>query len=159
MNSLTRRLAAQGSRWATRTLRSTKRALYSTQNENDSYLEEAKKQLREYDNWRRHFRWPQWMVRQVLRDYSLWSVLALLAYYNLNKRQEREEYDAETFVAIDNLQEKIYKRDPDNRMLRGTIWEHKRQEEEDLRKALEDTYKYSNSTESGGRRGGTAVVF
>ncbi|KAJ2396075.1 hypothetical protein GGI23_004052 [Coemansia sp. RSA 2559] len=132
---------------------------YSTQTEKDAYLEEAKKQLREYDNWRQHFRWPQGMVRQVLRDYSLWSVLALLAYYNLNKRQEREEYDAETFVAIDKLQEKIYKRDPNSRMLRGTIWENKREEEEGLRKALEDSYKHGNSTESDGRRGGTAVVF
>ncbi|KAJ1666604.1 hypothetical protein IW140_005051 [Coemansia sp. RSA 1813] len=161
MNSLTRRLTIRGGgQWTTKTIRRlssgwTKRG-YSTQNEGDTYLESAKKQLREYHNWRRHFVWPQGMVRQILRDYSLWSALALLAYYNLSKRQEREEYDAETFVFMDNLQERIYGHDPDNRLLKGTIWEHKKQEEEELLKTLEESNKRGNSD---GRKRGTAVMF
>ncbi|KAJ2663006.1 hypothetical protein IWW48_001523 [Coemansia sp. RSA 1200] len=175
MNSLTRRLLliwppppVRAIRWSKHTLQKPfltnriKGAAYSTQDETEAYLETAKKQLREYQDWRRHFRWSPEMVRQILRDYSLWSVLALLAYYNLNKRQEREAYDAETFVLIDDLREKIYRLDPCNRMLKDSIWEHKRQEEEkqkeeeELRKASEDA---SNSSGSGGRKRGTAVMF
>ncbi|KAJ1731838.1 hypothetical protein LPJ72_003738 [Coemansia sp. Benny D160-2] len=177
MNSLTRRLLPilppppmRAISWSKHTLQKPlltariKGAAYSTQDETEAYLETAKKQLREYQDWRRHFRWSPEMVRQILRDYSLWSVLALLAYYNLNKRQEREAYDAETFVLIDDLREKIYRLDPYNRTLKDSIWEHKRQEEEkqkeeeekERKRASEDA---SNSSGGDGRKRGTAVMF
>ncbi|KAI9506972.1 hypothetical protein GGI25_000005 [Coemansia spiralis] len=98
--------------------------LYTKDKGDNDYLEAAKRDLREYRDWRQHFKWRPTLVNQVLRDYTLWSLLALLAYYNLNKRQEREGYDADTFVYMEELREKIHSLDPQNRLLKDTIWEH-----------------------------------
>ncbi|KAJ2707906.1 hypothetical protein FB645_000254, partial [Coemansia sp. IMI 203386] len=87
-----------------------------------SYEETAKRQWREYRKWRQHFRWSREQVTQTLRDYALWSALGLLAYYNLHKRQQRQEYEAETFVIIDKLQENMHKLDPQNPLLRDSVW-------------------------------------
>ncbi|KAJ2742073.1 hypothetical protein GGI19_006868 [Coemansia pectinata] len=94
------------------------------ESENDSsYEETAKGQLRDYEKWRKHFTWKRERVVQILREYALWSALGLLAYYNLTKRQEAEEYDASTFVLIDSIEEKISIRDPLNPLLAGSTRE------------------------------------
>ncbi|KAJ2497130.1 hypothetical protein IWW47_003671 [Coemansia sp. RSA 2052] len=89
----------------------------------ESYEEEAKGQLRDYQKWRKHFTWKPERVTQIVREYALWSGLGLLAYYNLNKRQEMEEYEASTFVLIDGMEEQISIRDPLNSLLVGTTRE------------------------------------
>ncbi|KAJ2795694.1 hypothetical protein H4R20_005794, partial [Coemansia guatemalensis] len=60
---------------------------------------------------------------QALTDYALWSLLGLLAYHNMTKRHELQAYEADTFVAIDKLEEKLHSIDPHNRLLKGTMWE------------------------------------
>ncbi|KAJ1962233.1 hypothetical protein GGI12_002772 [Dipsacomyces acuminosporus] len=62
---------------------------------------------------------------QFLRDYSVWTLLALLAYYNLEKRQELQAYEADAFVILDDLESRIQKLDPNNRLLVGTYHEAK----------------------------------
>ncbi|KAJ1738454.1 hypothetical protein LPJ68_005541 [Coemansia sp. RSA 1086] len=89
----------------------------------ETYEQAAKKQMRDYQKWRRHFTWRKDQVVGTLRDYSLWSLLALLAYYNMYKREELSEYDARTFVLIDKLQERIHKINPQSTLLLGTIYE------------------------------------
>lgn len=83
---------------------------YST--DPSSYEETAKRQLRDYQKWKQHFRWKPSLVSQTLWDYSWWSVLGLLAYLNLHLKQEREAYEAETFVVIDELQHRIDAQNP-----------------------------------------------
>ncbi|KAJ2745416.1 hypothetical protein GGI20_002170 [Coemansia sp. BCRC 34301] len=89
----------------------------------ESYEEEAKEQLRDYQKWRRHFTWKHERIVQIVREYMLWSGLGLLAYYNLNKRQEMEAYEASAFVLIDGMEEKIAIREPLNQLLTGTTRE------------------------------------
>ncbi|KAJ2710317.1 hypothetical protein H4R19_003803, partial [Coemansia spiralis] len=83
-----------------------------------SYEEVAKQQLRSYQKWRQHFKWRRERVVESLRDYALWTVLGLLAYYNMTKRHELQDYEAETFVAIDKLEAQIHALDPHNRLLK-----------------------------------------
>ncbi|KAJ2003153.1 hypothetical protein H4R26_003232, partial [Coemansia thaxteri] len=89
----------------------------------DTYVETAKGQLRDYRKWRRHFTWKQEQVTQTLREYALWSILGLLAYYNLCKREDGQEYEASAFVLVDDIEERISARDPFNQLLAGTTRE------------------------------------
>ncbi|KAJ2387154.1 hypothetical protein H4S02_003500 [Coemansia sp. RSA 2611] len=93
----------------------------STGRDGDKYVEAAKRQLREYQSWRRHFVWRRDRVVSTLRDYTLWSLLALLAYHNLTQRQRRNDYDAQSFVTIDRLEEQIHARAPASPVLAGSI--------------------------------------
>ncbi|KAJ2801439.1 hypothetical protein H4R21_002791 [Coemansia helicoidea] len=86
-----------------------------------SYEEVAKQQMRSYQKWRTHFRWSRARIAESLRDYALWTVLGLLAYYNMTKRHELQDYEAESFVAIDKLEGQIHALDPHNRLLQGTV--------------------------------------
>ncbi|KAJ2852337.1 hypothetical protein IWW36_000481 [Coemansia brasiliensis] len=95
----------------------------STPQKDEPYEQTAKKQIRDYQKWRKHFTWRKDQVVATLRDYSLWSLLALLAYYNMYKREELAEYDARTFVMMDKLEEQIHKINPHSRLLLGTIYE------------------------------------
>ncbi|KAI8322764.1 hypothetical protein GQ54DRAFT_297166 [Martensiomyces pterosporus] len=84
------------------------------------FEETAKQQWQSYHKWRQHFRWRREAITQFLRDYSLWTALGLLAYYNLGKRQELQAYEAGSFVIIDDLEGKIQELDPSNRLLAGS---------------------------------------
>ncbi|KAJ2817572.1 hypothetical protein IWW50_006120 [Coemansia erecta] len=85
-----------------------------------SYEEKAKQQMRDYQKWRKHFVWSPDLIRTTLCDYALWSLLGFVAYYNMTSRTEREEYEAKSFMVIDQLEEKIHMLDPNNRLLEGT---------------------------------------
>ncbi|PIA14163.1 hypothetical protein COEREDRAFT_82981 [Coemansia reversa NRRL 1564] len=89
----------------------------------NSYEQVAKKQLRDYQKWRKHFTWRREHVVQALREYALWSLLGLLAYHNMTNRHELQEYEADSFVTIDKLEENLHSIDPHNRLLKDTLWE------------------------------------
>ncbi|KAJ1757991.1 hypothetical protein GGH19_004099 [Coemansia sp. RSA 1807] len=82
-----------------------------------SYEEKAKQQLRDYQAWRKHFTWSPELVRNTIRDYTLWTILGLIAYYNMTKTHELEEYEARTYVIIDKLEEQIKALDPSRQLL------------------------------------------
>ncbi|KAJ2156159.1 hypothetical protein GGF46_005378 [Coemansia sp. RSA 552] len=94
-----------------------------TQPPKGGYEEAAKRELREYQHWRKHFTWRQGTIKTMLREYALWSSLALMAYYNMTKRHETQDYVAESFVEIDRLEERVHQLDASNPLLHNTIWE------------------------------------
>ncbi|KAJ2021731.1 hypothetical protein IWW57_004808 [Coemansia sp. S610] len=137
----TRSLTAKSSHPTKSILLQTQRRLASNKANTDSdkdasYEETAKGQLRDYQKWRRHFTWKPERVNQILKEYALWSVLGLLAYYNLTKREEAEEYDAKTFVLVDSLEEKISRLDPLSPLLAGTTREARAPEDFDSQQQL-----------------------
>ncbi|KAJ1730353.1 hypothetical protein LPJ61_003056 [Coemansia biformis] len=98
------------------------RALSTRGPEDDerAYVEAAKQQMRSYQKWRQHFKWRREHITDSLRDYALWSLLGLLAYYTMTKRHELLDYEADSFVAIDKLEGRLHALDPHNRLLDGT---------------------------------------
>ncbi|KAJ1936958.1 hypothetical protein GGF37_005400 [Kickxella alabastrina] len=131
-----------------------------TPKEEISYEEKAKQQWRDYHKWRRHFTWSREQIIHTLRDYALWSTLGLLAYYNLTKRQQWQEYEAETFVVMDRALGRIHKLDPHNRLLEGTVWDKPVVTKDKLRRQNSDTPEaYTPSPGPTAGNGGKPVFF